>query len=72
MAKRKTSNKEEKPVVTEKPKATRSKTIDWDSMPDYVTIIGIQSKHLMEGKEYANIAKHTAKILVEKGAAKLK
>lgn len=64
---RKTANKEEKPKVSEKPKA-----IDWDKVGSRVTLIGLGGKHLEKDREYPNIAKHTAKILVDKGVAKLK
>ena len=65
MAKR-TNNKEAKPVVTEKPIA-----IDWDSLGENITIIGVSGRHLTPGKEYT-ISKETARILVGKKVAKLK
>lgn len=67
--KRKVQNKKEKvEVETKKPTA---KKIDWDKLPAHITIIGKQSKHLIEGKEYT-IGKESAKYLVEKGVATLK
>ena len=67
MARKRTANKEAKPEITEKPKA-----IDWDKVESRVTLIGLGGKHLEKDREYPNIAKHTAKLLVEKGVAKLK
>ena len=57
-----------KPVQNKK---ETSKEIDWDSLPNTVTIVGIVDKHLNIGQEYT-ISKGTAKLLVEKGSAKLK
>ena len=47
------------------------KDIDWNSLPELVIVIGEDNKHLEKGKEY-RISKYTAKVLVDKGAAKLK
>jgi len=65
MAKR-TNNKEAKPVMVEKPIQ-----IDWDSLGVNVNVIGVSGRHLTVGKEYT-ISKETAKILVNKGVARLK
>jgi len=70
MAEKKTlANKAEKKPVAKK--ATAKKTIDWDSMPEMVVIVGKGGKHLEKGREY-NVTKETAKVLVEKGVADLK
>lgn len=61
--KKKVQNKSEKVETTKK--------IDWNKQPDEIVIIGKESKHLTQGKEY-KIAKETAKMLVEKGVATLK
>ena len=61
MAKKRTNNKEAKPVVTEKPKA---KAIDWDSMDEMVVVI-------FNGKE-VETRKENAKALVSAKRAKLK
>jgi hypothetical protein len=52
-------------------KRTRSKKIDWNSMPDSITIIGKGGKHLIKGKEYT-VNKETGKLLIEKKVADLK
>ena len=62
MKKKKLDNKGEKKA----PKA-----IDWDSITDFVTIIGKGGKHLTKGKNYI-VTKETGKLLVEKGVADLK
>lgn len=70
MAEKKTlANKGEKKPTTKK--APAKKSIDWDSLPEMVVIVGKGGKHLEKGKEY-NITKETAKVLVEKGVADLK
>lgn len=71
MARKRTANKEAKPEVTEKPKVSKPKSIDWDSLGSSVTIVGVKGRHLTPGKEYT-ISTETAKILVGKGVAKLK
>ena len=62
--KKKVSNKSEKvkPV---------NKAIDWINLPEYVEVITIKSKHLVTGSTHT-VTKVTAKILVDKGAVKLK
>jgi hypothetical protein len=64
MAKRKTSNKEAKPEITEKPKKSAPKAIDWDSMPEMVVIV-------FNGKEVSTL-KSNAKFLVDNKRATLK
>ena len=59
MKKKKIDNKGEK------------KSIDWDSIKDFVTITGKGGKHLTKGKNYI-VTKETGKLLVEKGVADLK
>jgi hypothetical protein len=59
MKKKKLENKGEK------------KSIDWDSIKDFVTITGKGGKHLIKGKNYI-VTKETGKLLVEKGVADLK
>ena len=63
---KKTNHKEEKPIQIEKPN-----TIDWSSLPQSVVIIGEGGKHVIKGREYT-VSKETAKILIDKGVAKLK
>lgn len=65
--KKKVTNKAEK--VEAETKAP--KKIDWNKIEDNPVIIGLSGKHLTVGKEY-QISKETARILVEKGVAKLK
>jgi hypothetical protein len=60
--KKKPANKTEKKVVVDK--APKAASIDWDSLPTMVTII-------FNGKE-TSTHKSNAKLLVEKGVAKLK
>lgn len=67
MEKRKTRNKALKTKVENKEAA-----IDWSKIKYPVTVIGIVSKHLTEGKEYKGLSVETAKALVTKGVAKLK
>lgn len=63
MAKR-TNHKEFKPEVISK--------VEWDYKSEYITVIGLaKNKHLVEGQEY-KCTNEIAKILVDKGAAKLK
>ena len=52
-------------------KVEKKSTIDWDSMTDFVTIIGKGGKHLTKGKNYI-VTKETGKLLVDKGVADLK
>ena len=52
-------------------KVEKKSTIDWDSMTDFVTIIGKSGKHLTKGKNYI-VTKETGKLLVDKGVADLK
>jgi len=60
---KKTNHKEFKPEVVSK--------VEW-SKEQYVTVIGLpNNKHLVEGQEY-KCTNEIAKILVEKGAAKVK
>ncbi|NRA78946.1 MAG: hypothetical protein HRU18_12110 [Pseudoalteromonas sp.] len=63
------SNKAEKKPIAKK--ASAKKSIDWDSMPEMVVIVGKGGKHLEKGREY-NVTKETAKVLVEKGVADCK
>ena len=67
--KKKPQNKSEKAVIENK--VEKPTSIDWSSLPAEVWIIGLKGKHLAEGQEYKT-PKDTAKILVEKGDAKLK
>lgn len=52
-------------------KVEKKNTIDWDSITDFVTIIGKGGKHLTKGKNYI-VTKETGKLLVDKGVADLK
>lgn len=52
-------------------KVEKKSTIDWDSITDFVTIIGKGGKHLTKGKNYI-VTKETGKLLVDKGVADLK
>jgi len=58
--KKKISNKGEK----------KAQSIDWDSITEPVTIIGVNGNHLKSGQEY-KVTKEIAKLLVKKGNAKL-
>tara|TARA_R110001592_G_scaffold76159_1_gene230058 strand:- start:1013 stop:1192 length:180 start_codon:yes stop_codon:yes gene_type:complete len=58
----------EKKVIKTKP---AKKKVDLSKLPSRVDIIALDSKHLKKDKEY-NVAKETAIILINKGAAKLK
>ena len=58
MKKKKLDNKGEK------------KSIDWDSIKDFVTITGKGGKHLTKGKNYI-VTKETGKLLVEKRSSRL-
>jgi len=60
--------KVENKAVKKKP---TTKAIDWISLPEYVEVIAIKSKHLVTGSTHT-VTKVTAKILVEKGAVRLK
>lgn len=71
-SKAKIENKSEKATTENKVSKPKAVSIDWDSMPEKVDIIGLGGKHLIKDKEYTGISKETAKILVEKGTAKLK
>jgi hypothetical protein len=64
MAKRKTNNKEAKPELSEKPKVSKPKSIDWDSMPEMVVIV-------FKGKDVSTL-KSNAKFLVDQKRATLK
>ena len=67
--KKKIENKAEKKPTAKK--APTKKSIDWNSLPDSVVIIGKSGKHLSKGKEYT-VTIETAKLLVNKGVADLK
>lgn len=67
--KKKIENKAEKKPTAKK--APVKKSIDWNSLPDSVVIIGKSGKHLAKGKEYT-VTIETAKLLVNKGVADLK
>lgn len=75
MEKKKPSNKKAK--TTRKTKEAKVKTvekpksIDWDSLPNYLTIVGVKGKSLVVGKEYV-VTKEIAQILVKNGKAELK
>lgn len=66
MKKEKVSNKAEKKAVDNKAEA-----LDISTLPAEVTIIATSDKHLIMGREYV-VTKEMAKLLIEKGAAKLK
>lgn len=62
--KKKVSNKSEKVKPA-------NKAIDWVNMSEYVEVVTVKSKHLITGSIHT-VTKATAKVLVEKGAVKLK
>ena len=70
--KKKPENKAQKmkPETKAAPKKA-AKAIAWDGMPEKVTVLGVKAGKLKEGQAYL-VTKATAKLLVEKGTAKLK
>jgi len=70
--KKKPENKAQKmkPETKAAPKKV-AKAIDWEAMPEKVTVLGVKAGKLKEGQPYS-VTKATAKLLVEKGTAKLK
>ena len=72
MKKEKVSNKAEKSKVENKvDKKAEAVTLDISKLPVEVVIIATSDKHLIMGNEYV-VNREMAKLLVEKGAAKLK
>jgi len=61
---------EKKKIANKAEKMPVAKKIEWSKLPGYVTIEGVKGMHLKKGATY-KVTKATAKILVDKGTAKL-